>query len=71
VSHIFTLMASSGKSYTPTIYDAGGWSADLPAGSYRAVHILDCLSSADEGPFVVTAGTTLQGVVIHYGCDVR
>jgi hypothetical protein len=63
-------MANTGKSYTPTIYDSGGWSADLPAGIYHAVHIEDCPSPAAEGPFVVTAGKTLQGVVIHYGCDI-
>jgi hypothetical protein len=68
VTRIFTLIASSGRKYAAYTYNnSDGWTASLPAGTYRAVNVYGCSSRA-EGPFVVRAGKTTHGVVVHYGC---
>jgi hypothetical protein len=58
-------MASNGKRYKAHIYSLGAWSARLPAGTYRAIGGGGCWA---ERPFVVTAGKTLKGVVVWWGC---
>ncbi len=70
VTHIFTIMASSGKTYTADAYDnSSGWSAVLPVGTYRAVNVYGCRNHRAQAPFAIVAGKTLKGVVIRYGCD--
>jgi hypothetical protein len=64
----FKLMASDGHLYPAYGYsDSRAWSAELPAGTYRAVDAPGCRSSQE--PFTVTAGSTTLGVVVRVGCD--
>jgi len=67
VTRRFSIMASNGKRYNAYSYDLSEWSARLPAGTYRAVGAPGCPGA--ERPFVVTAGETLKGVVVWFGCD--
>jgi hypothetical protein len=66
LSRTFKLKASNGTLYSVRIYRDRRWSADVPAGTYRALAPGCPLPGS---PFVVTAGKTLRGVVIRYGCD--
>jgi hypothetical protein len=63
----FSLMAINGARYKARIYSDRGWSARVPAGTYRAVDRPGCLTPGR--PFVVRAGKTLKGVVVWFGCD--
>jgi hypothetical protein len=45
-----------------------GWSATLPAGTYKAVQRVGC--PGETGPtFVVRSEQTLLGIVVQVGCD--
>jgi hypothetical protein len=63
----FSLMASNGKEYIVRTYDYQQWSANLPAGTYRAIDRPGC--GMPGRPFVVRAGKTVKGVVVWFGCD--
>jgi len=58
----FSIVASDGRRYQAYTYNHDGWSARLPAGTYRAVGVGGCGAT-----FVVTAGKTLEGVVVWCG----
>lgn len=62
----FSLAVSTGKLFEVSGYQDGGWYASLPAGTYRAVGRPGCRQPGP--PFVVTAGKTLLGVVVWWGC---
>jgi hypothetical protein len=63
----FSLMASSGKRYKARIFSDRGWSARVPAGTYRVVGAPGCPEAGR--PFVVRTGRTLKGVVVWIDCD--
>lgn len=63
----FSVVASNGKRYVVRTYDSRQWSANLPGGTYRAVGAPGCPGL--ERRFVVTAGKTIKGVVVWFGCD--
>jgi hypothetical protein len=61
-------MAADGKRHDVLTYKDGGWRATrIPAGTYRAIGAAGC--PEPERPFVVTAGKTLMGVIVWFGCD--
>ena len=63
----FSLMASNGRLYRVDSYNNTAWSAEVPAGTYRAVGSPGC---GNAGPaFEVSAGKTLLGQVVWWGCD--
>jgi len=62
----FKLMASDGTVYPAYIYGDRRWSAELPAGTYRAVDAPGC--PGRQQPFTVAAGETTLGVVVKWGC---
>jgi ferric-dicitrate binding protein FerR (iron transport regulator) len=51
------------------VFDYGHdqWAVRLPSGTYRAVGAAGC--PEPERPFVVTAGKTVMGVIVSFGCD--
>ena len=63
----FSLIASNGRGYIVRTYDYRLWSANVPAGTYRAVGAPGC--PTPERPFVVKAGKTVKGVVVWFGCE--
>jgi hypothetical protein len=63
----FSIMASDGERYKARIYTDDGWSASVPAGTYRVVGAVG--GCPPERPFVVTAGKIRKGVVAWLGCD--
>jgi hypothetical protein len=67
VTTSFSILASNGRRYRPYLYSHDGWTARLPAGTYRAVGAAGCPGA--QGRFVITAGRTLIGVVVWFGCD--
>ena len=65
----FSLMAANGRRYKAYTYNFKGWFARVPAGTYRAVGVPGCRTPGR--PFVVTAGKTLKGVIVLFGCDYK
>ena len=63
----FSIMAGNGARYKARIYTDHGWSARVPAGTYRAIGAAGC--RGPERPFDVAADKTLKGVVVWFGCD--
>jgi hypothetical protein len=62
----FRLMSSTGETYAAQFYVDTGWSAQVPAGRYRAVDRSGCRV---PGPtFTVSPRRTLLGVVVWVGC---
>lgn len=66
VSRLFSLMSNNGRLYEAYSYNNTGWSATLPAGTYRAVRRPGCPSPGP--PMVVAPRKTLVGVVVWWGC---
>jgi hypothetical protein len=62
----FVLMSSSGRIFTAHSFGDAGWSATLPAGTYRPTERPGC--SVPGPPFVVAPGKTLLGVIVWWGC---
>lgn len=62
----FRLVSKNGKSYKPITYTDGGWSAQLPAGTYHAA-VVGCPA---EDPFVIKPGRTLTGVAVLQDCGI-
>lgn len=65
--NLFVLVSSTGASYEAYGYADMGWTAALPAGTYRASGMPGCTGYGK--PFKVVAGKTTLGVVVWYGCD--
>jgi hypothetical protein len=62
----FVLISSSGEIFRVHSYGSEGWSATLPAGTYRPTERPWC--SVPGPPFVVAPGKTLLGVIVWWGC---
>jgi hypothetical protein len=60
----FVLAASSGRVFKVNTYVSGGWSAVLPAGTYRTTG--ECWLPGPQ--FVVTAGQTVLGIEVVWLC---
>jgi hypothetical protein len=65
----FDLLAGDGSIYPAYVYAQGGWSAQVPAGSYEAINRQGCNSPGAS--FLVAAGRTRFGVIIWVGCLYR
>jgi hypothetical protein len=61
----FVLMSSSGEIFMAQRYGEG-WSATLPAGTYRPTERPGCPQPGP--PLVVTPGKTVLGVIVWWGC---
>jgi hypothetical protein len=65
----FSLESSRGKSYVASTFKNGGWTASLPAGTYRFTDVTGCPAGPSGTPLVVTGVEPLFGVVVWWGCD--
>jgi len=65
-SQLVKLLASDGTVYSAYSYSDGRWSAELPAGTYRAVDAPGCPFS--QTSFTVVAGRVTLGVIVRWGC---
>jgi hypothetical protein len=61
------LVSAAGISYELDHWSDTGWTAVLPAGTYRAADVPGC--TGYKKPFTVVPGKTTFGIVIYWGCE--